>query len=165
MLRTLMIAAVATTLLGSMCRASEDVTTRTPMSAEEAELRKYLLTIIDRFNKHEVGSPTSPGFTPDADFVNAEGRWMKGVEEIRRGHTTEDEGKLKDANIRLIELEIRFIRPDIAIVHQVHEMSGKRNSDGGPLAPHQQISTRILVKEQGRWITTAVQNANVVSRP
>jgi uncharacterized protein (TIGR02246 family) len=90
---------------------------------------------------------------------------MKGVEQIRRGHTTENQGKLKDANIRLIKLEIRFIRPDIAIVHQLHEMSGKRNSDGTPMAPHQQISTRVLVKEQGQWITTAVQNSNVNSRP
>ena len=31
---------------------------------------------------------------------------------------------LKDAKITLIELDIRFIRPDVAVVHQLHVMSG-----------------------------------------
>jgi uncharacterized protein (TIGR02246 family) len=131
------------------------------MSAEEAELRKYLLATIDHFNKHEIRPATSPGFTPDADFVNVEGRWMRGVEEIRRVHAAASKEWLKDANIRLIELEIRFIRPDVAIVHQLHEMSGSRHPDGTRLPPHQQISTRILVKEHGEWITTAFQNTMV----
>jgi uncharacterized protein (TIGR02246 family) len=165
MFRTLMIAAIASTLLGPICRASEDAQTKTAMNAEEAELRKYLLAIIDRFNKHELRPATSPGFTPDADFVNVEGRWMRGVEEIRRVHAVAAQGWLKDANIKLIELDIRFIRPDVAVVHQLHEMSGSRHPNGTLLAPHQQISTRILVKEQGQWITTAFQNTMVDARP
>jgi len=165
MFRVLLIAAVASTLLGSNCHASDDVTAKSPMNAEEAELRKYLLETIDRFNKHEIRPASSPGFTLDADFVNVEGRWMRGLEEIRRAHTAASKGWLKDANIKLIELKIRFIRPDVAIVHQLHEMTGLRHPDGTLLPLHQEISTRVLVKEPGEWITTAFQNMIVDSRP
>ena len=164
MIRTLMVAAIAATLLGSPSRApARDVMNGT-LSAAEAELKSYLLQIIERFNKHELRPPESPGFTPDADFVNVQGRWMKGVDEIRRGHKEVGATRLKDAKIKLVELDIRFIRPDVAVVHQLHVMSGKRHPDGTTLPPHQQISTRILVKEQGHWITTAFQNTDVESR-
>lgn len=165
MFRVLLIAAIATTLLGSNCYASDDVAAKSPMNAEEAELRKHLLGIIDRFNKHEYHPASSPGFTPDADFVNVEGRWMRGLEEIRRVQTAASKGWLKDANLKLIELKIRFIRSDVAIVHQLHEMTGLRHPDGTLLPRHQEISTRVLVKEQGQWITTAFQNMIVDSRP
>jgi len=164
MIRTLMVAAIAATLLGSPTRApARDVMNGT-LSAAEAELKSYLLQIIERFNRHELRPPESPGFTPDADFVNVQGRWMKGVDEIRRGHKEEGATRLKDAQIKLVELDIRFIRPDVAVVHQLHVMSGKRHADGTTLPPHQQISTRILIKEQGQWTTTAFQNTDVESR-
>jgi uncharacterized protein (TIGR02246 family) len=164
MIRTLMVAAIAATLLGSPSRApARDVMNGT-LSAAEEELKTYLLQIIERFNRHEQRPLESPGFTPDADFVNVQGRWMKGVDEIRRGHKEEGATRLKDARIKLVELDIRFIRPDVAVVHQLHVMSGKRHPDGTTVPPHQQISTRILVKEQGHWVTTAFQNTDVEPR-
>lgn len=127
----------------------------------EAEVRALILAAIDRFNRHEVQPPGVAAFAPDADFVNVEGMWMKGAEEIHRGHSRASLGKLRDARITLLDLSIRFPRPDVAIVHQLHEMSGSRDPDGKPLPPHRQLSTRVLVKEQGRWLTTAFQNTRV----
>lgn len=164
MIRILMATAIAATLLVSPGRATaRDVTTGT-LSAAESELKAYLMQIIERFNRHEMRPPESPGFTPDADFINVQGRWMKGVDEIRRGHKEEAVTRLKDAQLALVELDIRFIRPDVAVVHQLHVLSGKRHPDGTPLPPQRQISTRVLVKEQGQWITTAFQNTNIESR-
>ena len=157
-----MIGAIAATLLSSPSRApARDVMDGT-LNAAEAELKTHLLQTIERFNRHEMRPPESPGFTPDADFVNVQGRWMKGVDQIRRGQKEEGVTRLKDAQIKLVELDIRFIRPDVAIVHQLHVLSGKRRpEDGTPLPPQRQLSTRVLVKEQGQWITTAFQNTIV----
>lgn len=159
MVRTVMIAAIAATLLGSPSRApARDVMNGT-LSAAEAELKTHLLQTIERFNRHELRPPESPGFTPDADFINVQGRWMKGVDEIRRGFKEEGVTRLKDAQLKLLELDIRFIRPDVAVVHQLHVLSGKRDpADGTPLPPQRQLSTRVLVKEKGEWMTTAFQN-------
>ena len=70
MIRTLLVAAIAAALLGSPSRApARDVMNGTPSTAE-AELKTYLLQIIERFNRHEMRPSDSPGFAPDADFVN-----------------------------------------------------------------------------------------------
>jgi uncharacterized protein (TIGR02246 family) len=88
---------------------------------------------------------------------------MKGVDEIRSGQNEHGLTRLKDAQITLLERDIRFIRPDVAIVHQLHVLSGKRHPDGTPLPPQRQLSTRVLVKEQGQWMTTAFKNTIVES--
>jgi uncharacterized protein (TIGR02246 family) len=163
MIRALMIASVATAALTCPVGQTAEPPTKASATVEEAELRTYLLEIIERFNRHEVRPATSPGFTPDADFVNVEGRWMRGADEIRRVHSAAAKEWLKDAHIKLIELEIRFLRPDVAIVHQLHEITGSRRPDGTSLPPHQQISTRVLIREGGGWVTTAFQNNIVVS--
>jgi uncharacterized protein (TIGR02246 family) len=164
MARTLMVATIAAMLLSVPNRAPARDVMKGGLSAEEAELKTTLLQIIERFNRHELRPPESPGFTADADFVNVEGRWMKGVDEIRQGHRAESTTSLRDAKVELIELDIRFIRPDVAVVHQLHLMTGSRRPDGTLLPPHKQITTRILVKERGEWITTAFQNTRVGSK-
>ncbi len=88
---------------------------------------------------------------------------MRGADEINRVHKKSSTTWMKDAKITLIDLRIRFIKPDVVIVHQLHEMSGSRNPDGKKLPPHQELSIRVLVKEQGKWITTAFQNTIVSS--
>ena len=163
MIRTFLIAAAAITLSGSATRASEAVAADGPRSAAETEVRYFLLDIIERFNRHEIKPPENPGFTADADFVNVEGRWMKGLAEIRGVHKAGSDAWLKDARITLIDLEIRFIRPDVAVAHQLHEMTGLRHPGGALIPPHQEISTRVLLKEQGKWVTTAFQNMIVGS--
>ena len=64
---------------------------------------------------------------------------------------------LKEAKITLLDLRIRFIRPDVAIVHQSHETRGYLDSDGDTMPPQRELSIRVLVKEQGKWLTTAFQ--------
>ena len=61
----------------------------------------------------------------------------------------------------LLDLRIRFIRPDVAIAHQTHEMSGMLRREGQKMAPHRERSIRVLVKEQGKWLTTAFHNTIV----
>jgi hypothetical protein len=59
---------------------------------------------------------------------------------------------LKDAKITVQDLRIRFVRPDVAIVHETHEMSGMRNDKGETMPPHQELSIRVMVKEQDKWL-------------
>lgn len=133
----------------------------TEQAGAEDEIRKLLLAAIERFNRQEVQPPGVAAFAPDADFVNVEGMWMKGAQEIYRGHKQASSSKLKGAKITLLDLTVRFARPDVAIVHQLHEMSGSLDPDGKKLPPHRQLSTRVLVKERGRWLTSAFQNTRV----
>ena len=68
---------------------------------------------------------------------------------------------LRDAKITMQDLGIRFIRPDVAIVHETHEMNGLRNDKGETMPPHQELSIRVMVKEKGKWLITAFHNTSV----
>jgi len=127
---------------------------------DENAIRRDCLDRIERFNKtHEPPLPAS--FTSDADFVNVYGTWRKGSAEIEARQGERMKTVLKEAKITLLDLRIRFIRPDVAIAHQTHEMSGMLSPEGQKMPPHRKRSIRVLVKEQGKWLTTAFHNTIV----
>ncbi len=127
---------------------------------DEETIKRICLERIERFNRLRE-APLKADFTPDADFVNVYGMWRKGTAEIERGQKERMETVLKDAKITLIDLRIRFIKPDVAIVHQTHDMSGMLTSNGEKMPPHRELGIRVLVKEQGTWLTRAFHNTIV----
>jgi uncharacterized protein (TIGR02246 family) len=128
-------------------------------AADEETIRNIVLGRIDSFNRHE---PPAPGhFTADADFVNVYGLWRKGPAEIQGRQGDRMRGPLKDAQVTLRDLRIRFIRPDVAVVHELHEMKGMLSASGEKMPPHDELSIRVMVKEQGQWLTTAFHNTIV----
>lgn len=163
MIKTSTIALVAAFFFG-LFSSVVGQTAQTQVNPDEEEIRKFILRGIERFNKHEVQPTGVAAFTPDADFVNVEGMWMRGAQEINRVHTKASTTWLKDAKITLIELTVRFVRPDVVIVRQLHEMTGSQSPSGENLPPHKQLSIRVLVKENGKWMTTAFQNTKVDSQ-
>lgn len=126
---------------------------------DENAIRRTCLERIERFNRHEP--PQATEFTPDADFVNVYGMWRKGSAEIEARQGERMQTVLKQAKITLLDLRVRFVRPDVAVVHQTHEMSGMLSPDGQRMLPHQERSIRVVVKEQGKWLTTAFHNTIV----
>ncbi len=134
-------------------------------SQDEETIRKFLLERIESFNRHE--GPQASVYTEDADFVNVYGMWRQGPPEIEGRQKERMETVLKDAKITLIDLRIRFVRPDVAIVHQTHEMTGMRSADGNTMPPQRELGIRVMLKEQGKWLTTAFHNTIVrpVERP
>ncbi len=128
-------------------------------SEDEKAIKRLVLERNERFNNH--GAPLPASFTQDADFVNVYGMWRRGPVEIESRQKERMETVLKDAKITLLDLRIRFIRPDVAIVHETHEMSGMLNDDGKTMPPHRELSIRVVVKEQGKWLITAFHNTIV----
>jgi uncharacterized protein (TIGR02246 family) len=126
---------------------------------DENAIRRICLERVERFNRHEP--PLASEFTPDADFVNAYGMWRKGRAEIEARQRERMGTVLKEAKMTLLDLRVRFIRPDVAIAHQTHELSRMLSPDGQSMAPHRERSIRVLVKDHGIWLTTAFHNTVV----
>lgn len=158
--KAMAIAVLAVQLFDAPRAAAAGPTSEFQVSSEdEKAIRAIVLERIDRFNKHEKPDPSS--FTDDADFVNVYGMWRKGPAEIAERQGQRMETVLKEARINLLDLRIRFVRPDVAIVHQLHEMSGMRNEHGDTMPPHRELGVRVMVKERGQWLTTAFHNTIV----
>jgi uncharacterized protein (TIGR02246 family) len=66
--------------------------------------------------------------------------------------------RAKKATLKTLNMTVRFIRPDVAIVHVTNELSGLVGPEGQPLPAHQELSVRVFVKDAGSWHVTAFHN-------
>jgi len=88
---------------------------------DQKAIERVILDGIEAFNRHDALAGTA-SFTEDADFVNVYGKWSRGATEIERSRKERFETALREAKIKLLELRVRFIRPDVAIAHEAHEL-------------------------------------------
>src|SRR5215471_15666858 len=127
-------------------------------SADEQAIRQVIAAMDDAFNAH---TPDVSLFARDADFVNVNGTWLKGASDIESGRRAAFETRLKHARTQSLEVRIRFIRPDVAIVHVTSETDGITTSDGRELPPQRELNIRVFIKDDGRWLLTAFHNTPV----
>ncbi|MBI4907316.1 MAG: SgcJ/EcaC family oxidoreductase [Acidobacteria bacterium] len=130
-------------------------------AGDERAIRRVIDDQTAAFNRHEVDRSL---FTTDADFVNARGIWLQGADAIERGRQAQFRGVLKSASIRLLDIRVRFVRPDVAIAHATYEISGMTGPDGVTMPPHKEIGLRVLTKTKDRWLVTAFQITTIDAR-
>jgi uncharacterized protein (TIGR02246 family) len=158
MSKAVMVGVFATVFL-KVAFATAEAAQAPVLPEDEIAVRSLVLERIQQFNRHQAPEPGA--FTEDADFVNAYGMWRRGPAEIEGRQKERMKSVLKDAKITLLDLRIRFARPDVAIVHQLHEISGMRDAAGKSIPSQQELSVRVMVKEQGKWLTTVFHNTIV----
>jgi uncharacterized protein (TIGR02246 family) len=98
----------------------------------------------------------------DGDFVNVLGGWTRGKAATMEGQRRILDRVIKKTYLKIEVLDVRFIKPDVAIAHGTVEMF-RRNSEGAPDEFMQRnMMTQVLVKdEKGRWLMTAFQNTKI----
>ena len=93
-------------------------------------------------------------YAPDAVWINAFGRRRVGPDSIEAflGRLYADSGYAASRLVRQEAPEVRFIRPDVAVVHEYHEREGQRLADGSVIPIRRVHTTFVLSKEGGRWL-------------
>ena len=131
--------------------------------ADEQEIRD----IEDRFNiawnRHRAADMVE-SLVEDAQFVTVNGAWVKGRTAFEQLVDRLHRGPLKDTTRETVELQIRFLAPDVAVVHSRFRISGDVDDEGSPILPREGIGTRVVHKVDGRWQTIAVQNTDILNR-
>jgi uncharacterized protein (TIGR02246 family) len=131
-----------------------------PDPADEESIRAVIQGQSDAFNRQDaVGYLLN--CTQDADSVNGRGVWQKGRNDIVRGLSAGFQTTQKDAKNTQLDVQIRLARPDLAIVHVLHEMGPIVQANGQKQPVQKYMSTHVLVKDGGRWMETAVQHTVV----
>ena len=124
---------------------------------DEDSIRAVMAATTDAFSRHDAKAWVK-FCTPDAQLVTVRGESMKGIAEIEKGLTTIFQTRGRNVTLKTLEVAVRFIRPDVALAHVTNELSGLASSQGQTLPPHQELSIRVLVKDQGVWRITAFHN-------
>lgn len=128
------------------------------IGADEAAIRENVKQLEMGWNT-KSGAVFAKPFAEDADYVVINGMYIKGRSVIEKAHQQIFDTIYKDTSVTLAVKQVRFLRPDVAVVHA----SGERT---GPSKDLQQkaMLTLVMTKENQRWTIAAFQNTAVVSR-
>src|SRR5215469_10695128 len=124
---------------------------------EEDQVRKVLADYTDSWNKHDMQN-FAHVFTDDEDYINIVGRHWKGVQENVAEHAKLFQNRLASTVQTPTSVRVRFIRRDVALVHTTWDVTGWTRPSGEAVPVLKEITTMVLVKNNGRWLITAFQN-------
>jgi len=129
---------------------------------DEEAIKKVIFGTTDAFNKHD-SKAFARYYTPDADLVTIRGERMNGAAAIEKGLAAIFATRASTATLKMLDVSIRFIRPDVAIAHVTNEMSGVISPAGERLPPHRELSIRVFVKDNRTWRVAAFHNTMIGS--
>jgi len=148
-------------VVGSLCGLRNVAHAQTLGARNDEDAIKAVITATTEAFSRQDASAWVQHCTDDAQLVTVRGESMKGVAEIEKGLTAIFRTRARQAVLKTRDVTVRFIRPDVALVHVTNELSGLTDPDGRALPPHQELSIRVLVKDQGRWRISAFHNTRI----
>jgi uncharacterized protein (TIGR02246 family) len=105
------------------------------------------------WNAHDMAAMAAL-VTDDADFVNVWGLHWHGRARIEQEHAERHRAQFKDTAWITREVQVQFVRSDVALVHLAWSMQ----------PPREGLFTWIMLKEQGKWLIRAAHNTNVAAQ-
>jgi uncharacterized protein (TIGR02246 family) len=126
-------------------------------SDDERAVRNVLAEYEISWNDHDMAA-FGRLFTEDCDYVNIAGVHWKGAQEIVQREAELFQNSLKTAVRTLTGTEVRFSTPDVALVHTTWDVTGSSHPTGEAVPVLKEITTMVMVKTNGKWLITALQN-------
>ena len=125
--------------------------------ADEEAVHNLPQAFIAAFNKHD-GYQLAQIMADDVDFVTVGAMWLHGKPDFEKYHTRLLEGRFHGIKTEVLQVAVRFLRPDIAIVHWGWTASGDKNPDGTARKRRYGMMTMVTEKKNGSWLVVASQN-------
>jgi uncharacterized protein (TIGR02246 family) len=114
------------------------------------------------WNAHDSDA-IAESLADDAQFITVNGAWTTSREGFRdlmaRLHGAT--GPFRASTRRTPEMQVRFLSPDIAIMHSRFWIKGEVMHDALSQEDRESVGTRVLRKIDGRWCIVATQNTDV----
>src|SRR5207249_10008253 len=129
--------------------------------ADEAAIRDVAQTRQQEACNQHVAKAYAALFAEDGDVVNIVGWWWKGRKEIESQLSDAFAFVFRESTLTITQVDIRFLRPKIAVAHARWTMSGAKTPPTIP-EPREGIHTLVLQKLGGNWMIEAIQNTNHV---
>jgi len=128
---------------------------------DEQALRKLPQSFCDAWAKHD-GHELAKIMADDVDFVTVATVYLHGRADFEKFHTRLLSGRFKDSTITPLEITVRSLRPDMAVVHWSWKIEGDKNFDGTPRPPRFGMMTMIAQKRANSWQIVVAQNTNAL---
>lgn len=133
-------------------------------TADKAAVHNVPQAFAAAWARHD-GHQLAKIMSEDVDFVNVGGDWLHGRADFELYHTRLLSGRFKESIITPLEIAVRFLRPDLAVLHWSWRIQGDRNEDLTPRKPRFGIFTMVVEKRGAKWEVVASQNTNWIPGP
>jgi len=138
------------------------------LAGSKESVEKVVRTFADCWNRHDMEA-FAQLFTQDAEFVNVVGLWWKGREEIKQAHIATHTTMFKNSHLAITNIDVRFLKPDVAIARSRWELTGHVGPSGEPLPQRKGILMNLIVRTNDKWMIIDSQNTDIIegvlSRP
>ena len=129
-----------------------------PNAADEAAIRALLQKCIEGWNKGS-GEAFAAQFAEDSDFVSANGMHIKGRKQNASHHQQIFDTFFKGTRLWAQVKSVRFLRPDVALLHTQGTILRPGESDASPEPAS--IQTLTVSKHGNEWLVDAFQNTPI----
>jgi len=129
--------------------------------ADEEAVRKLPQAFCDAWAKHD-GHELAKMMSDDVDFVTVATVYLHGRPDFEKFHVRLLSGRFKDSTITPLETTVRFMRPDMAVVHWSWKIAGDKNFDGTARPPRFGMMTMVAEKRGDNWQVVVAQNTNAM---
>jgi uncharacterized protein (TIGR02246 family) len=129
-------------------------------TTDEATIQQLLRELAEAWNRGDAKA-YGARYLEDGTFTNVNGSFYVGREAFLRRHEEGFRGIYQGTSLALTTRELRFIRPDVAVVDIDVSLSGLQAPPGVQAGPDGVLHTcllMVLVKERGFWCMTAYHN-------
>ena len=128
---------------------------------DEEAVRKLPQAFCDAWAKHD-GHELAKIMADDVDFVTVATTYLHGRADFEKFHVRLLGGRFKEATITALQTTVRFLRPDMAVVHWSWKIEGDKNPDNTPRQPRFGMMVLVAEKQSGAWLAVVGQNTNAI---
>jgi len=130
--------------------------------SDESAIRDLEHRFNAAWNAHDPEG-LSESLVDDAQFITVNGAWTTSRDGFRdlmqRLHGAG--GPFQSSTRRTPEMHVRFLAPDIAILHTRFWIDGEVQHDAISQPSRESVGTRVVCKIDGRWRIVTTQNTDV----
>lgn len=118
----------------------------------------------EAWNRHDMKA-LGALVAEDVDFITVSGIWLKGRKAFEEHHARVHAMQFKESVWTTTDVRVKFLKPDIALVHVSWGLRGDKDPDGTARRPRRGIFTRVVTKQGGKWSIQASQNTDIREIP
>jgi uncharacterized protein (TIGR02246 family) len=130
--------------------------------ADEEAVRKLPQAFCDAWAKHD-GHELAKIMAEDVDFLTVATTYLHGRADFEKFHGRLLSGRFKESTLTPLQTTVRFMRPDMAVVHWSWKIEGDKNFDGiRRQEPRYGMMTMVAENRSGTWFVVVAQNTNAM---
>jgi len=124
-------------------------------TSDRIAVRDLYQQLLEGWNQGDSAAFSAP-FAEDGDLVGFDGTHLKGRGEIAQFHEPLFRNWLKDARLVGEVRDLRFLAPDVVLLHAVGQTILPGHLDPSP--ERDSVQTLVAIKRSGAWRLAAFQN-------